>query len=399
MEYPVVGELDDRVRLRLAEDTVLICEEYNVEQAFLDVPDAFSLRLGSESAAADIIKKYPPRTPFELYIGDAIRFTGAVDGYTVDYDADSGTTVTLEGRDGLGELVSSFVKKEESFKETSYTELVKHALRETGLSDAADNLQFADLDSRRKSAKAPSIEELDPNATAEIVEREAGDGAKYRTIKVKLGELWYEFVKRNLDRAGLFLWTNSAGSFVLGRPSPKQTPAYKIVVHHDDDGTLGKSNVLRARYVNRTEHRYSHARVYGRYGGKKWGPAKAKGGFTDQEMVDLGYDRELTLHDINVSTQDEAEFYASRKISESRRHGYFLQYTVAGHTTESITGDGRSVWTPNTVVSVDDTINGVNGNFWIDKCEYHVSATGGTLTTLTMMRPEDVLFGDIGNND
>ena len=68
-----------------------------------------------------------------------------------------------------------------------------------------------------------------------------------------------------------------------------------------------------------------------------------------------------------------------------------LSYTLAGHTTPRIGGRDRVVWAVDTVVEVDDQELGIAGTFWIEAVEF--SRGPETNTTITLMRPGDLVFG------
>jgi prophage tail gpP-like protein len=54
----------------------------------------------------------------------------------------------------------------------------------------------------------------------------------------------------------------------------------------------------------------------------------------------------------------------------------------------------RAVWAPDTVVRVLDDEHGISGDFWIEGVTFRGSSSHGTTTELTLMRPEDLVFGE-----
>jgi prophage tail gpP-like protein len=54
----------------------------------------------------------------------------------------------------------------------------------------------------------------------------------------------------------------------------------------------------------------------------------------------------------------------------------------------------RSVWAPDTVVRVLDDEHAIAGDFWIEGVTFRGSTSHGTETELTLMRPEDLVFGE-----
>jgi prophage tail gpP-like protein len=108
-------------------------------------------------------------------------------------------------------------------------------------------------------------------------------------------------------------------------------------------------------------------------------------------MVAFGITRPLVLRDANVNNADQAVFYARRKIAETRRAGWSLVYTVAGHTIPSLATGARAVWSPDTIVNVIDDEMGLSGPYYIERCVYRRGPQ--TSTELVLQRPSDLVFG------
>jgi prophage tail gpP-like protein len=95
-----------------------------------------------------------------------------------------------------------------------------------------------------------------------------------------------------------------------------------------------------------------------------------------------------------VKTAKQADFLARRKCAEAHRAGWELVYTVVGHTAPSLQQPGQlAVWAIYMVVEVLDDEYGIRGLFWIEGVELRRDGSG-TITTLTLMRPENLVFGD-----
>ena len=383
------GGIDDRVRLELDGKEVLIAETYEVTAGVLSQPAAFSLRLGHGDVAAKIIRNFPPKTPFKLFIGDAVQQSGETDGFVAEGSAGA-TGVTIRGRDALAPLHDGFVDAEKSFKDATYTSLVGAALKAVGIT-TGELVVSARADRQIKAGV--KIVELAPPRTVDEIIADAGKsdtGASFQVVlQSKLGERWYEFVRRHIDRAGLFLWAGVKGDFILSQPNAQQKPAYRIVRQR------GKSNnavnVVSAEFQNETTHRYSEIIIYGRGGGRKFGRTKSKGKFTDDEMIALGYKRPLVLRDANVQSVLQAQFLARRKLAEAKRQGFALTYKLAGHSTPTIDGKDRAVWSPDTIVEVEDDEFAIKDLFYIENVVHRRAPE--TTTTIRLMRPDDLIFG------
>lgn len=406
------GGLDDRVRLELGGTEVLISESYDVQAGILSQPAAFSVRLGHGGVAAELMRKFPPKTPFKLRIGEVDQYTGETDGYRAEGSAGA-TEVSIRGRDSLAPLWDAYVQNEKSYLHSTFSNLVRSALEELQLDPS--RLKTSARADRQIRAGVPLVELAPPRTVDEIVadvQRPAATVTGPRqtnyasSIQTKLGERWYDFIRRYLDRAGLFLWSGADGSYILSQPNANLKPAYRIVRQRGKN--VNAVNVESAEFVNETTHRHSSVTVYGRGGGKKKGRGKSRGSAIDDEMFngfrrsaeaaggpdERGYHRPLVVRDANCGSLAQAEFLALRKLAEERRAGWSLVYKLTGHTTPSISGRERAVWTFDTLVEVDDEEFGIQGIFYIENVAYH-RGSDGTSTTIRLMRTSDLIFGGI----
>lgn len=394
---PPIGEGDDAVRLVLGGRTTITVKTYEIQLSVLQQPAAFGVQLGSSLELRRIMAENPPNTPFQLFIGNALQFTGRTDGYTAQI-GQSGSTLQLRGRDALAPLHDAFVTSEQSFADITYGELTRKVLDKT---IGAGNYTLALDNTANRKTRSGTQANTTPSNQAQVEEVVggsevlAGPKTQQQTLRTQLGQQWYAgFLKPELDRAGLFLWAAADGTLVLSQLYPRQEPLYRIVRRRGiglDNSALGTSRILEATYRNEPTARYSRCDVHGRRAGGAASRANIIGSFVDQEMVAWGYDRPLSVDDDRAKTIAQAEFLARRKIAEARRGGWSLTYTFAGHTTPCLQG-GRAVWSPETVVQVEDDEFDLAGAFYVEAVRH--AAQPHATTTITLMRPEDVLFGE-----
>lgn len=416
------GDLDDRVRLVLGGDELRIIEGYEVRQGVLTQPSAFSLRLGYGDCVRTLTEKYPPRTKFQLYIGDALRFTGYLDGYTVS-DSGGASEVTFNGRDVLSRFHDAYIRADKTYTNRTYLEFVGAVLKDaigentvfatentanrltqSGLAGQGGAGGQSGVGTKREPIVALSSPEaigkgigaiLDAAAAAKTPAPSGGAGAASATpqaqMLAKAGERYYDFLKKELDRAGLCLWASADGeSFVLTSPDGNQSPIGRLVRKRGTTGNI--VNVLSARYTFDTSKRFSEVLVYARGGGKKAGRTKAKFRYVDQEMVDLGFDKPKVVRDPKCSTEKQAEYHARRTIAEANRGAINYVVTVAGHTFPSLRGGERAVWTPDTTVDVSDDELGIYGTWYLEQVTFRRHPQ--TTTELLLCRVQDLIFSE-----
>lgn len=373
------GLADEPVRIQLGNEDIRIAESYTVAVGIFTVPGAFALTLGHAGVVASLIKKFPPRTPFKLYVGETLVQTGLTDGIAAGGEA---STVRIRGRDMMQLLHDSDSESERQYKETTYVELVRAVLKEAGLDPA--NIIETNAANRREATGGVAV------ATERI--RAGKRKARYTLEKpatIKVGESYLTFLRRHLDRAGLFLFAAADGAFVLTAPDQLQPAIARLV--HAPLGVNARGNVTNADFSNETTGRFSKALVYGRAGGKSFGRSKTNGVYVDQEMVDWGYNRVRTFRDVDTSSNERCENFARRKIAESRRQGWTLSMDAAGHTTPAILTGKRMVWCPDIIVNVKSDQYGLDRSMWVESMS--LSRDSKTSTSLKLMRTEDLVFG------
>lgn len=380
------------VQLILDGQRVLIAERYKVRLSYLTQPAAFSLTFGTAETLGQMKKKYPPGTRFSLLIAGRQVMTGRIDGWGASGAA---SALQVEGRDALAPLHDTSIELEQSFTGDTIYAFVRKVLDGIGLSDR--KLLTSNQKNRAhivgNDPQGYKVKDTNPkaprNAANDAFNAGAG-GATNKHVQAQLGEKGYDFLKRHLDRAGLFLFCDAFGDFILAEPYTAQVSAFRI--QRNGAGQFRFSDVVDFDHQNKTAGRYSRVSVYTRGETKRGGRPPAVTTVHDTEMEAWGFDRVLAFRDANCDTVAKAEFMARRKMAEQRRAGWKLSYTLAGVTAGSPLG-GRLVLAPDTMIEVDDQQLDIDEDLW---CEAVTFACDGkaTTTTVELMRPQDLIFGD-----
>ncbi len=209
--------------LRFGGEELLIAESYDVRMSWFRQPAVFAIRTGWGGTTLDLLEKYPPNTPFELLIAGRVQFTGAVDA--VNAEQSSGATeVTFHGRDDLAPLHDAYATSDRSFENDSYAEMVTKLLQAAGFGDF--NLTYDDNANRARKTGVDN-----PTTGGKLVfGRQRAQRPQKNAGQLKVGEKLYEFAKKELDRAGLFLYAaarvDDVPQFVIAEPDGTQAPTY-----------------------------------------------------------------------------------------------------------------------------------------------------------------------------
>lgn len=426
---------EDKVELVLAGETVLTSKDYDVSIAFLQVPNAFSLTIGSDATALDLMRRYPKNTPFALRINGIVQFMGWTDGFRLPRG--NGTEIQIVGRDALAKLHDDDIEHDRSFSNATFEELARAAFKSAGYDtidlryDAAahrravvgtpivqtttvtkkvlidlnqisvidrtgipenSDLNYAPLDIR-------SVDEI-TTEVQETITKVTGYKAE-KPIEWKAGTAHFAALMKELARAGLFLRASvdpegrNPNVFLLSEPSAAQAPIFGLARVLGDTVAENVVSVLPIGLDDIATGRHAKYIVRGRAGGGKDGRQQIEAAFEDPEMLAAGFTKRKVVVDENAKTRAQAQFLARKLCAEARRVNRCFTYTVPRRHTLPLLANPleRAIPTPDIVVALRDDDHGMDGLFWIERVRFRGSATGGTFTDITLMCPEDLVFG------
>lgn len=392
----LTDETADKVSIKLAKDPdVRIVERYSFASSIFQQPSAFSVTLSGGHGAAEVMKRYPPgpsQGVASLYIGKYRQFTGEIDAVNSSGDA-SRTNVEIAGRDLLARLHDQDITGERSFDNATYLELFDAALNDVGLghkiveisNTANRNVRVVGTKSSKKGPKVKA----EPVVVQEVKASPSSGGQRV-VVTAKMGESWLQFLERQFAKVGLFAWADAYGNFVLSRPNAEQEPIFHFFRKRGQLASI--ANVKSYRFTNDTKLRFSEVVVFARNLGRKYGHNHTHGDFIDKEMQALGFDRRRVYRDSQVTSEEEGKFYARRKIAEANRASWKLEYTISGHSAPLIDDiDNRGIIVPDVIARVDDDELNIHENLYIESVVYRAPPRE---TVVTMMRPQDLVFGE-----
>lgn len=436
--------MDDVIELVLNGETIWIAKEYDISIAYLLVPNQFSIVIGSGTTAVDLMRRYPPGTKFAIKINGIVQFMGRLDG--PERPSGEATEIRFTGRDRLAQLVDDHIEHDKSFTNATFADLTKAAI--TGAQIPTFDLRYDAAAHRKAVVGTPIVQKdtvkkkvlldlnqlygidtsgfppgtnlnyvpMDPTGvdpttgqTVTFHEVEVEDVVTritgYKTekpIEWKAGTAWYSALNTELARAGLFLRAGvdpqgqDENIFLLSEPSAAQQPLFGLVSTREPKPADNVINVGPPTISAVTTGRHATYVVRGRTGGGKDGRKQIEGRFTDEEMVGWGFDKRRVRVDNDVQTTAQANYLARRDCAMARRVNRTFTYTMMGrHTGPMLANPSkRAILAPDICVSLKDDENGLEGVFWVERVRHRATANGGTFTDITLMVPEDLVFGD-----
>lgn len=397
----------ETVTIKLGGREVFRVNDYRIKVGIFEQPGAFECALGRPYPFRTLAEAFPPRTPYQIFMGSTLIQTGLTDAFSAS-NTDA-TEIRLSGRGLLGWLTTQYIDKELSFASPTYFKLVDEALKRSGLSTLMDRFGLdgerivASNEANRKvftgSARAKSL----TKKTVEVIETEAGgtegEGTKrvYEHIRAEVGTSWWQFLVEQLRRAGLFLWEGVDGRLILATPNVEQLPVFRLV------RTAQENNILAHTFSHNTAQRHSECVVFGRGKKGKSGTDKFDGRYVDEEMVAFLNPRPedranggvlkivKTIRDSEVRSKAQSEALARREMAEERRASWQLSYTIQDHYIREIAAAVSARPAPETLCEVHDDYLGLYGHLFVEGVEF-IGTEGATMTSMSMLRPEDVFF-------
>lgn len=435
---------NDVVELVINGETVLTCKVYDVSIAFLQVPNVFSITIGSGTTAVELMRRYPAGTPFALKINGVVQFMGFTDGF--ERQQGDATELTIVGRDALANLVDDEIEHDRSFSNTTFEELTRAAFQSAGYEgislvydtaahrSAVTGTPIVETTTTTETIKSKPVvgksagpelvvvssgEQAGTPFATDVVTLRTGTTTVETTVQKTVNRItgfkcekpiqWkagsgshYAALNKELMRGGLFLRAGvdpegkDPNVFLLGQPSASQAPLFGLVRSFGEKVADNVVSVLPPRINGVTTGRHAKYIVQGRSGGGKDGQQPIEGVFVDEEMTTLGYTKRRVVKDENAKTRAQALFLARKLCAEARRTNRTFVYTVPGMHSLPLLRDPsqRAIPTADVCVTLQDDEHGLKGIFWIERVRFRATASGGTFTDLTLMVPDDLVFGD-----
>jgi prophage tail gpP-like protein len=337
-------------------------------------------------------------TAIEMALGESSILIGRVDSSTI---SGTGKVVTLRGRDYIADLTECNI--DPSFKiqkDESLGNVVKRACAPLGvtnvISDGGETV--------RNARTGASIGNGIPKTFTEL---------RLSDFKPEPGQGVYDFCNKLVARHGTTIQpTTSRDALSLQAPNYDQTPSGSIV--RSSSSAAANRNILISASATRD---FSSFPTYTLFTGRQsvdGGGTEDKRSFADiedyitaagitslqtelagkvadgrilPEKSNRGGDsrlyRLMYFRDEQARNQEQLDRSASRAIGERLKDTLVYEVTVWGHRDPN-TG---TYWAPDTIVSVNDDVTGVQEDLWVASRRFEYSPESGATTTMRMWRP------------
>ena len=376
--------------------------EYSYNENFLTPTDGFSFTIADDGNEFDswVVDQIKIGSEVALYVNDKIQASGYVDAFEIRNSRSGGTVVTIEGRDKLSTAVDGHIDPRIKFKESdTLLQILERVFGEFGFS------VFTETNEANRNIITGAVRGLKAS-------KKGRELKSFRAAQLKPfpQEGAFAFASRISQRFGLWIWLASDGkTVVVSKPDFDQEPRYRL--QRKRGAASSQNNILEggARYDGTDQPTILYAFSQG--GGGEFEKAKLRFGQRNpvctapnvEDIIKRYPDvpvkgavgsfafnnkraRPLFLQDDESKTQEQLEYFAQREMSLHARKALVCHYEVAGHTCNG------QPWCVDTIVDVDDDIARVDGTMWIQSRAFSKSRSGGTKTSLELIRRGSLIF-------
>lgn len=210
-------------------------------------------------------------------------------------------------------------------------------------------------------------------------------------IQVEPGMTVASILQRYARNFGRLCNISPDGYFQIFTPNYSQTASYRIDYHDNSEKT--KNNVLQVEIEEDIKTSYTKATVVGEIVG--WyaldvnnpNTGKFYGTSTNPDVVPFTHEYTFTegelysqsVTDIGPNTP-YANSAADWKLKSMLFDSFTATYKVRGHQ------QNGKYWTPDTMVNMNDTVNGIVGNYYISRIKLN-RTDAGDITEITVKKP------------
>jgi prophage tail gpP-like protein len=282
-----------------------------------------------------------PQQICKIYINGTLVITGKVESATHEYTNDSGNVFTISGRSKTADLVDCSVTPPLQYNNTTLAKIVDALTTPYGIKTKIEG-----SDNKLHNIKLEADSEKVFTAIAKLAEKESmqvTDTPEGELRLVKTGQVKSRNTITNL---------NGKSSIIKsGKVSWNDSDRYKTIT------VKGQTQA--------TDNNF----------GKSANSVKATA--TDNAITG----RNLIIRADDQITTEQAQLIADTEIKIRRGKSIKLEYALYGW-------QDQEVWLDNTLVEVDDDVNGIMGEFLISDVTFSQSLSEGTLTSLTLYPAE-----------
>lgn len=400
---------------------------YQIESDILQDTDAFSFTAHNNDGW--LAGQINPLDEVKVIVDGSIQMSGYVDTVTGTGDAEEGNLLEITGRDRFGQLVDVdarpgviagkdlqqiaeqlstpfvtewvFENEENRRKMSELKRRIKRLKRfrrrivekafQLSLNDTGQ--KFAEIEDEQVPVAKLLGHGSDPDgvrfdqAQTKISSAQRNlaqiRSVVFPRVKIEPGEKILEVIVRIAERAGMAVWQTAEGVGIIARPQYDQLPAFKLFYLPLENPDRHLNNVKQASTSWDGSERF-RSYTMGTFAPNDDNNAESTQRYRLTETdngVQLS-DRVLYVGGRGSQNRKQAKAELRRDVQRREFEAEEHVYTVEGHR------QGDLLWQQDTICSVMDKINGVEGKYYVTRRRFVGDENNGQTTEVTLRRPE-----------
>ena len=414
-------------------------ESYSLNKRFLTPTDAWTFVV--DTADASLATILVPGAEVQLSVNGAPQCTGYIDKRRIEA-SESGTRITISGRDILGPVVDATVDPAFAFAaSTTLVTFLAALLAPFGIT----TIYNSDLYNYQVLTGWPAGVHKASGGSTVTAQNLGGASIVGSTVSVDTqptrpdlhtlqltqakphaGEGVYAYIDRMLRRLGLTLWAMADGSGVVVDVPNYAGDATQQQIRHKTDASSASNTVepgssvdfdlseqpsviVATGFGSGQDTQKSKLRVImineltglddsgdplpdilaikARYPSAVVLPLRSQLKALTRPQGDPKINRPFFLKDDESKNLQQLEAFVRREMGRRQQKALTCNYVVKGHTS-----DGTHPWSVNTMTTVDDDVFGVSEPMWIVERTFSKTFGSGTRTAMKLIRPNTLMI-------
>lgn len=333
-----------------------------------------SFELGDDGTFADLGPYTAPGTIYKVFVNGLLRLSGRVEFRDVPMDASAGSVVRFTVKTAISDAMFASAKQGTKVKGVSVKQFILDLYSHIGFSESDfifDPAASRDLMTGVASTKKGRPQKIDL------------EKIKIEEAQVHPPETIFQAADRHLRRHGLMHWDAPDGKIVISAPNDSQEPLYYFRCRRGGDAST--NNVMGITRTNDFSGIPSILGIFGVGGKRNYSKSRVAGVVFDQDVIDAGFNRHVTIIADGVKTKVIAEKTAKRDMSARSKRKDAFDVDIDGLSWWN--GDERIPFGTDTVADVQsDVAGGLVGAYYCHRVELSRDASSGDNSKLTLLK-------------
>lgn len=342
-----------------------------------DITSASSadFEMGDDESFDTMSRFTEPGVEYKIFLNDLLRLSGRVEFQEAPVNASQGSVIRFTIKTKMSDAMFASARQGTKFKDVSIKDYVVDLYGALGFTE--DDFVFNNpADARDQMTGVISTNQGFPQFV-DITTHKVGDA------KVRPPESIYAAADRQLRRHGLMHWDSPDGKIVISAPNDTQKPLYYLKCSRGPGSE--NNNILGINRIRDFSGIPTILGVFGVGGKRNFAKSRVSAVVIDQDLIDAGFNRPITILADGIKKKDVADRAAARELAaRSKRKDAF---TVDIDGLSWWNGDANIPFGYDTVADVQsDLAGGLLGSYYVHRVTMSRNASAGDNTQLTVLK-------------